>query len=129
MTYRVTRSSLGFLDFLLLTMKDKVLVHPPQRLEDSDKLSRTLVMAEFDSAASCLSVGRTLLGFMIFILMDVRSSGSFRRVDGNAEGDGNSVESQRDGPFAMGIGATWKAALAVEITRAQPPTSASDSQY
>ena len=75
MTYRATRSSLGILDFLLLMMKDEALTRPPRRLENSDKLSRTLVMAEFHSAVSGLSVGRTFSAFMILILMNAFSSG------------------------------------------------------
>ena len=75
MTYRATRSSLGILDFLLLMMNDEALTRPPRRLENSDRLSRTLVMAEFHSAVSGLSVGRTLSGFMILSLTNARSSG------------------------------------------------------
>jgi len=75
MTYKATRSSLGILDLLLLMMKDEALTRPPRRRENSDKLSRTLVMAEFHSAVSGLSVGRTLSALMILILMNARSSG------------------------------------------------------
>ena len=75
MTYRAIRSCLGILDFLLLMTKGEALTRPPRSLENKDKLSRTLVMASFHSAAPGLSVGRSSSGLMIFSLMKMRSSG------------------------------------------------------
>ena len=59
MTYRAIRSPSRILDFLLFRMKDEPLTHPPQSLEDRDKLSQTLVIASFHWMVLGLVVGRT----------------------------------------------------------------------
>ena len=111
MTYRATRSSFGILDFLLLLMKEEALTRPPRRLENNDKLSRTLVIAAFHSAVSGLSVGRTSVALNILSLMKARSSGGVGmhriRTPRGMETKPRASEIPHSRP---GMVVTWKAA-------------------
>jgi hypothetical protein len=123
MTYRVTRSSFGILDFLLLRMKEEALTRPPRRRENNDKLSRTLVMAAFHSTVSGLVVGRSS-ALIIFSLMKARSNGGVgrhrMRIPRGMEMKPRANEMSHS---RLGIGVTWKAAPPTNTMRICPPIS------
>ena len=127
--YGAIRSSLGNLDLLPLRIEEETLTRPPQRLENTDKLSRTLAMAAFHSGASGLVARRTLSGFMILSLMKMCSSGGVGMHRMKApRGTGTKPRASEMPHSWPWMRVTWKAAPPTDTMRTWPAISENNHQ-